>query len=290
METMSPYQATQILDSLCQQDAELETSQHLAKAALLFAIENGQDIDLDEQLILINKLALEAAVYVDISGDVSDIAKGLCYFFKEIKGYQGDTDDYYRPENSFLNQVVAHRKGIPISLAVLYISVANRLGFDDIAGVAFPGHFLLCFGGKANTGEAVYVDPFDHRIINDAECEKKLQSLFGKQARMHRSFLFAVDNRNIIARMARNLVEVFQNTHQYEAALVCCSRAISSAPGQAEDHFIRAALYEKLECHSAAIQEFARFIYLSPKDERIGDIKREIARLREGSSKSKYVH
>ena len=287
---MSPYQATQALDALLIKGTEVDSRISLAEEALLFAIENGQEFELEEQLKLIDDLSMEASSHIDISAGVSEIAKSLCYFFKEIKGFQGDSGDYYNPENSFLNNVIEQRKGIPISLAVLYISVANNLGFNDIAGVAFPGHFLLRLGGGEDAPEVVFVDPYYHTIINENEREKKLQSLFGKQARMHRSFLLTVDNRYILARMARNLTEIYQNKHQYELALVCCTRAISADPEHPDDHYIRATLYEALDCFTAAIQEFSRFIYLSPKDERIGEIKNEIRRLREAHDKTKYVH
>ena len=106
----------------------------------------------------------------------------------------------------------------------------------------------------------------------------------------HCSYLHTVSNREILARMARNLVEIYQEKKLYELALICCTRAINTEPGLAEDHYTRANLYEKLDCHGAALQEFSRFIYLSPKDDRIGEIKEKIRWLREASEKPKYVH
>lgn len=291
METMLPYHASQVLDSLLPADIELDNNNDLAKAALLFALENGQEFLLEEQLKLIDDLSKEASSYLDLSASTTEIAEGLCYFFKEVKGFQGNSENYYDPENSFLNKVLENRRGIPVSMAVLYISVASKLGFNDIAGVAFPGHFLLRFGEDDNApDEAVYVDPYYHKLINDSECEEKLKSLFGSHARMHRSYLGTVSNREMVARMARNLVEIYQEKHLYELALICCTRAINTEPGLAEDHYTRANLYEKLDCYTAAVQEFSRFIYLSPKDDRIGDIKAQIRRLREASEKPKYVH
>ncbi|MBL4607852.1 MAG: tetratricopeptide repeat protein [Pseudomonadales bacterium] len=288
MNTLLPYRASQVLDGLLTDDVELDKNHDLVKAALLFSLENEQDFILDEQLALLTQLSKEASLYVDLSAGTKEIAKNFCYFFKEIKGFQCNVEDYYDPENSFLNKVMENRQGIPISMAVLYIGVASQLGFNDISGVAFPGHFLLKLG--EGSGEAVYVDPFYHKLINDSECVERLQSLFGKHARMHRSYLQTVTNRELIARMARNLVEIYQEKHLYELALICCARAMKMEPSLAEDHYVRAKLYEKLDCYLAAVQEYSRFIYLSPKDERIGDIKVQIRRLREAFEKPKYIH
>ena len=291
METMLPYHASQALDSMLPADIEFDNNNDLAKAALLFALENGQEFLLEEQLELIDELSKEASIYVDLSASTAEIAKGLCYFFKDVKGFQGNSENYYDPENSFLNKVLENRRGIPISLAVLYISVASKLGFSDVVGIGFPGHFLIRFGEDSNvSGEGVYVDPYFHKLINDSECDERLKSLFGTHARMHRSYLGTMSNRELVARMARNLVEIYQEKHLYELALTCCTRAINTEPGLAEDHYIRANLYQRLDCYGAAVQEFSRFIYLSPKDDRIGDIKAQLRRLRDASNKPKYVH
>lgn len=291
MGTILPYHASQVLDSLLPADIGFDNNNDLAKAALLFALENGQEFVLEEQLTLIDELAREASIYVDLNASTSEIARSLCYFFREVQGFQGNSGNYYDPENSFLNRVLENRRGIPISMAVLYISVASRLGFSDVVGIGFPGHFLIRFGENDNaSSEGVYIDPYYHKLITDSECEERLKTLFGSHARMHRSYLGTVSNRELVARMARNLVEIYQDKQLYELALVCCTRAINAEPGLAEDHYIRADLYEKLDCYSAAVQEFSRFIYLSPKDERIGDIKERIRTLREASDKPKYVH
>ena len=268
---LAPFQAGQRLDQLTGEDFDL------AEGALLLAAENGESIDLEKTLVLVDCLAEEAGLHLDLSAAPEDMAIKLCFFFRELKEFCGDSDDFYNADNSYLNKVLSSRKGIPISFALIYLIVAKRLGIK-MEGIAFPGHFLLQVSEKP----LVIVDPFEHKVINsEKECEERLRSLFGKHARLHASFLKPINNDEILARMARNLVEIHQNHERYELALVNCSRAMALDKDHAEDHSLRAELFEKLDCYAAAIQDYAHFIFLSPKDEQVGEFKTRIRGLKE---------
>jgi len=278
---LSAFHATQILDALV-----VDEQTDLAWVALLIAAENGRPLVMTEQLAQIDALATEAANYIKPSESAENIAQSLCFFMKEVKGFKGNHDNYYNPDNSFLDLVLQTGEGIPITLALLYICVAKRLGIQNIVGVGFPGHFLVKIQGEQD----VLIDPYFHKIIQESECEERIRHLYGKYARMHRSYLLPVSAGELLARMVRNLVDIYKNKHLYDKALLACSRAIKFAPDYPEDYYLRATLYELLECPAAAIQEYAHFIHLAPQDDRISDIKQRITVLREQSQKKNVLH
>lgn len=279
--TLSTFHATQMLDTLV-----LDEQTDLARAALLIAAENGRPIVITEQLARIDAMAAEAANYIKPSESTENIAQSLCFFMKEVKGFKGNNDDYYNPNNSFLDLVLQTGQGIPISLALLYICIAKRLGMQNVVGVGFPGHFLVKIQGEQD----VLIDPYFHKVIQQNECEERIRHLYGKHARLHPSYLQPVSAGELLARLVRNLADLYKNNHLYDKALLACLRAIKFAPDSPEDYYLCATLYELLECPLAAIQEYAHFIYLAPHDDRISDIKQRITILREQSQKKNVLH
>lgn len=277
---LSDFQSTQMLDAL-RMDAETD----LAEVALLMAAEQGQSIVMAEQKKHIDALATEAAAYVKPQDSPEHIAVALCHFMKVVKGFKGNSEHYYQSDNSFLNRVLETRLGIPITLAILYLCLAKRLGVS-LVGVGFPGHFLV----KIPAAKDVLIDPYFHKIIDEDACEERLQHVYGKHARLHRTYLRAVSSAELLARLSRNLVDIYLHRQQDEKALIACNRAIKLDPDQPEDYYTRALLYEKLDCPAAAIQAFAEFIYKAPQDERIADIKQRINRLRAHSRERAVLH
>lgn len=278
---LTDYQATQLLDALC-----VDEKSDVAEVALLMAAELGEAMVLAEQMTKIEALASEAALYVNPQQSPELIAKALCHFMKTVKGFLGNSEDYYQADNSFLNKVLERRLGIPISLAILYLGIARRLGVTNMVGVGFPGHFLV----KIDADKPILIDPYFHKIIQEDECEERLQHVYGKHARLHRSHLHAVSSAELLARLSRNLVEIYSHRHAYEKALTACNRTIKLDADLPEDYYTRALLYEKLECATAAIQAYAEFIYRAPQDERIAEIKQRISKLRMQVSERKVLH
>src|SRR5207244_1825351 len=105
--------------------------------------------------------------------------------------------------NSFLNDVLDRRTGIPITLAVVYLEVARRLGLT-LLGVGFPGHFLVKHPGAPE----LIIDPFFAQVLSPRDCEQRLQAALGSEARLHPSHLRAATTRDILVRMLRNLKQI----------------------------------------------------------------------------------
>jgi regulator of sirC expression with transglutaminase-like and TPR domain len=161
----------------------------LDEAALLLAAHARPELDVAEQLSRLDDLA--GAL---LESSASAVA-GL--LFEEL-GFSGNTEDYTDPRNSFLDQVLDRRLGIPISLAVLMIEVGRRAGVA-IDGVGLPGHFLV-------RGDGELRDPFrGGRRLEQAECEAIFREIHGPTARFRPSMLAPVGPRVILARMLANL-------------------------------------------------------------------------------------
>jgi regulator of sirC expression with transglutaminase-like and TPR domain len=142
----------------------------------------------------------------DCTWEVDEILRGLNFVLFEEGGFHGNEHDYYDPKNSYLHQVLARKTGIPISLSVLYMCVAARLGIKMV-GVNAPGHFLLrCYTGPGSKARMLYIDVFNSgRFLDSAELHQLLQRLGVREDRWEER-LPTTRPRDLFARMLRNLV------------------------------------------------------------------------------------
>ena len=173
----------------------------LGQAALLLATIETPDLDVDAWLARLDELA--AGVRHRAAGEVGDYQRLNAltgYLYGEL-GFRGNAEDYYNPCNSFLNEVIERRLGIPISLAVLLIEVGRRAGVP-LVGVGLPGHFLV----RHVRHVELVLDPFDRgRILTRAECAEILERVFGSRASFEPRMLRPVGPRQILVRMHSNL-------------------------------------------------------------------------------------
>jgi regulator of sirC expression with transglutaminase-like and TPR domain len=168
----------------------------LDTVSLLIAQHARPDLDVDRELGLLDDLA---------SSCPTPTLDGLVTHLFHDLGFAGNAADYYDPRNSYLDQVVARRLGIPITLSVLAIVVGRRLGVP-LAGVGMPGHFLL----RDRVDPAVFVDPFGGGSLLDREaCAAIFRSLHGPDATFDERFLDPVPPQLVVARMLANLRSVF---------------------------------------------------------------------------------
>jgi regulator of sirC expression with transglutaminase-like and TPR domain len=177
-------------------DAELD----LAQAALLIAEPEYPDLDIPGCLELLDELSDSARRARHRSGEpaLQRIARHL----HQEAGFHGNDEDYYDPRNSYLNEVLQRRTGIPITLAVVILEVARRCGVTA-QGISFPGHFIVRGEGP------VYVDPFDAELL-DADRLRQLHARATGNSREPDSRLLApASKRAILARMLNNLRAIF---------------------------------------------------------------------------------
>src|SRR5262249_47950824 len=151
-------------------------------------------------------LAREAEMVVKMGDDTIEKIQLLSHFLFEQKGFEGSRDDYGDPRNSFLNEVIDRRRGIPITLSLVYLVVGRRLGLI-LFGVSFPTHFLV----KAvdDRGELI-IDPFyDGSILTLEEIRARLTQIYGQPVEVSPGHLKPVGPRHILARMLRNLKAIY---------------------------------------------------------------------------------
>jgi regulator of sirC expression with transglutaminase-like and TPR domain len=250
----------------------------LAEAALLIAADEYPGLDIEENLARFDAMGatLRRRLRPDIG--VTDSLLALNHYLFTELGFAADTDDYYDPRNSFLNEVLARRKGIPITLSVVYMEVGRRIGLV-LHGVCFPGHFLVkcpLHGGVA------ILDPYA------AGASLSLDDLRGRLAalapgqpapELTADMLAAAGNREILARMLRNLKGIYLRRREFAKALAAADRIVLLLPEAAEEHRDRAAIYAELECFRAALAGFRRYLEMKPGAEDAGAVRQKIAEL-----------
>lgn len=254
---------------------------NLAEAALVIAREAYPQLDIAVQLARIDALAatLKQRLRPDIT-PTEKLAQFNHYLFNEL-GYAGNSDDYYDPRNSYLNDVIERKLGIPITLSVLYIEVGRRLGLP-LSGVSFPGHFLVkC----ALRDGAVIIDPYAKGAsLGIKDLQKRLRVLVGStdvapEAVMR--LLAIAQPADIIARMLRNLKAIHNERGDKSRALTAVSQVIDLCPDAAGDYRDRARLLEELECFRASLADFETYLRLDPQASDAQIVRAKIAVLRE---------
>ncbi len=209
----------------------------LLEAAL--SIAQDEYSDLDPLAVLAEVDALGYRLKRRIPADASPVQRLRYlnrYFFQEV-GFCGNVNDYYDPRNSYLNDVLATRRGIPISLAVIYMELAGMIDLTA-RGVSFPGHFLVKL--RMPAGEVV-IDPFTGESLSREALEERLlpyrqqRGLIGDAQVPLSLFLQSSTPREIVARMLRNLKEVHRSAQESARLLAVCERLVCLLPAAWEE-------------------------------------------------------
>jgi len=233
----------------------------LAEAALLIAQEEYPWLDVAAYLRRLDELAAAAGSELRQGLAPAERIARLNHFLFVECSFTGNSDDYYDARNSFLNDVLDRRTGIPISLSLVYSEVAQRLDLP-VYGVSFPGHFLVKYVGD----EEIIIDPFFGTVISTDECAQRLRGIYGDEARFDRRLLRPATAREILVRMLSNLKQVYIQQSDFERALACVDRILLLAPDTPRELRDRGIIYQRLECFAAALQNFERYLRLAPDD------------------------
>ncbi|MBX9631236.1 MAG: tetratricopeptide repeat protein [Burkholderiales bacterium] len=241
-----------------------EDSICLAEAALLVAEAQYPGLDIENYLARIDGFARELRERLgDEAGHTERLGALNQYLFQEL-GFAPDTDNYYDPRNSFLNEVLERRRGIPLSLSIVYIAVGRRLGLD-LRGVSFPGHFLV----KCPVdGGMVVLDPYHGGAsLSLEDLQKRLREVRGGEVSraILSEMLVSAAPREVMVRMLRNLKSIYLKAQQLNDALAVLEWLVPLAPGDHEEVRDRGVVYQELECFRAALADFERYVALEPK-------------------------
>ncbi len=252
----------------------------LAEACLLIAQDAYPDLDIGAYLARIDALAAKVRSRVPADGFAEQKVVALNrYLFNEL-GFSGNERDYYDPRNSYLNQVLERRIGIPITLSILYMEIGQRLGLR-FQGVSFPGHFLVKL--RVSGGHLV-IDPF---CGGEAQSESELRARLAQVLPRREAetlplpqILAAASSRQILARVLRNLKGIYAQSAQAQIALKVMQRMVMVAPHAAEEVRDRGLAYYQLECFRAALADLEDYLDRRPDAPDAGAIKSKAAALR----------
>jgi regulator of sirC expression with transglutaminase-like and TPR domain len=249
-------------------------SQHgLAEGALILAAEAKPDVDIKGGLDCIADLAGRSRALVENAASARAAIEALNYSLFELERFRGNQEQYDDPRNSFLDEVLARRRGIPITLSILYVEVARRLGFEAY-GISFPGHFLAKVVGVPEApGGEVIVDPFFGRTLSHEDCAERLRAAAGDDISFDPDWLRPASAREIYVRMLNNLKLHYLQRVDGLAALGCFDRILVLTPDAAPEYRDRGLLLERLDCVLPAIEDLTRFLELAPRDEQAASIR-----------------
>ena len=252
----------------------------LGRAALAIARIAYPELDPGPYLAELDTLAAAAGARLPAAGSDVDAVRAVAgYLFRE-RGFRGNEEDYYDPRNSFLNDVLVRRTGIPITLAVVLIETSARIGLR-LEGVGFPGHFLVRAPGACGP---VLLDPFDGgRVVPQKELLARLQALAGPERRtvteVPPDAVEATGTRAILARMLRNLLRIYLERDDAAHALDSIDLLSALVPVTPELLRVRGMLFERLECFAAALQDIRAYLELAPHAPDAADMRGRVARL-----------
>ena len=252
----------------------------LGRAALAIATQEYPDLKIEDCLSQLD--ALGQAVELRIGEERNPyrvIAALNTVLFKE-HGFQGNRAEYYDPKNSFLNDVITRKKGIPISLSVIYMEVARRVGLS-LGGVGFPGHFLV----KYHDAEIeILIDVFNEGEIRAREdLDQMLQQLYRGQVSYQPGFVTPLSKRDILRRMLNNLKWIYLEKGDPLKTLSVLDQLVILDPGSASEIRDRGLLYITLECYAQALEDLESYLRLAPGADDAPRIKAQIESVRQRS-------
>ena len=257
-----------------------QSSFDIAECALIIAQQEYPNLDITGYLRQLNHLAdrLRARLPAD-AGKPHVISMLNHFLFREL-GYAGNFDNYYDPRNSFLNDVIDRRVGIPITLSILYIEIARRVGVA-LQGISFPGHFLA----KCVTDQGVIVlDPFNKGIsLSEADLRERLRESGDSSAHSDTplvALLRPATPHEILVRQARNLKAIYIKARDLEKAVAMSNLILCVNPIDIKELRERAALYHQLFCFRSALADFERLVELDVDAADDDDIREAIAELK----------
>lgn len=250
----------------------------LAAAALLIALDEYPGLSVQKYLLEIERIASAVRTRLMSRRDVwpMDAIEAMnCQLF-DIERFRGNQDDYYDPRNSFLNEVLDRKTGIPITLSLLYLEIGRRVGVT-LYGVGMPGHFIV---KVVHRGVEILVDPFCHgEILLEEQCQGKLMQILGQGFKFERSYLDAVNSHQILERMLANLKGIYFDRQDYAKVLDVIEKMLLIRPDSPEHIRDRGSVHYKLGRLSLAVRDWARYLELDPSARDAGEVENNLKRL-----------
>ena len=261
----------------------------LAEACLLVAEDAYQGLDVNRYLAEIERMAARLRGRLPPGADAEEKVIALNQFLFDDLGFSGNAEDYYDPRNSYLNEVIERRRGIPISLSILYMEVGRKIGLP-LEGISFPGHFLVRLGLRGST---LVLDPFSGGApLSEEDLRKLLRRVIAESGRAGLrgagdvaaelpldQFLEPAGHRQVLARMLRNLKNIYREKDQPQQLLKVINRMIAVSPEAHGELRDRGLVYQQLEAFRAALKDLNDYLERDPEALDADDIRARVVEL-----------
>lgn len=232
----------------------------LGLAALLVGAEEEDGVDVDGSLVALDDLAERVEEAVTGTTELQRVASLIEQVFVR-EGFHGDKEATSDPRNSYLHQVLERRAGLPITLSILVIEVARRVGIE-LHAVGFPTHFLVGITGQAG----LYIDPFNQgRILTVDECKALLHVNTGGVLAFDGRYLEPTPTSEVLARVSRNLKNLHLKRQDYDAALRASERIVLLSPDDWAEVRERGVIQFRRREFASAMVDLRRYLTELPE-------------------------
>ena len=247
-------------------------AEDLASAALAIARVEYPSLESAPYVDALARMGREAAERVAHAGPGRlETIRAFNEYLYDEQGFVGNREHYDDPRNSLLNEVLERRTGIPITLAVVYLEVARRAGLR-VAGINFPGHFLLRAteeGPAPGGADFVIIDPFHGgALLSEGDCRELLRQHVGEEAAFDRSLLEPTTRHHIVVRMLVNLKRLYVRMRSFPQARFISDLLLTVDPSAISELRDRGLLAYHLQDFAAALRDLEEYLRLSPRVER----------------------
>lgn len=247
---------TELVRMTQQRDEEID----LAHAVLLLAKQRYPDLAIEPYLAQIDAIAAAVRRHLGEDADPRRIVAELNRQLFEVEGFRGNERDYYDPRNSYLNEVLDRKLGIPITLSLVYMEVARCVPLPAL-GVGLPGHFVV----KVPTPEGdILLDPFSGgKELSEADCQERLDRVYGGLLRLEKSMLLPVTKRQMLVRILNNLKTIYLTQGEFDRALDAIHSILVLEPSSLPDLRDRGLLYYRQNRWAEALSDLRKYLMLA---------------------------
>jgi regulator of sirC expression with transglutaminase-like and TPR domain len=256
----------------------------LARACLMIAQDAYPGLDVERYLGEVERMAMRLRTRMPQSNAAEEKVGALNQFLFDDLGYWGNTDDYYDPRNSYLNDVIDRKTGTPISLSIVYMELGRRIGLP-LDGISFPGHFLVRLRLRAGM---LVLDPFTGGAPqSETELRERLQRVIPEGATGNvpvsalplDQFLEPASKRQILTRVLRNLKGIYREKDKPERMLEVLNRMLLVAPDASSELRDRGYVYQRLECWRPALKDLSDYLEREPEAPDLDDVRVKLMEL-----------
>lgn len=249
----------------------------LARAALYIAQEEYPELEPEQYVNTLDEMAEELSMRLPDRKYPLLIIQTINQYIYDELGFNSNNNDYYDTKNSFLNEVIERRVGIPISLSLIYLEIARRIDFPMV-GVGMPGHFLI----RPDFEEMeIFVDTFNRgEVIFYQDCQDRLSQIYQQNIDFKPEYLTAVSKKEFLARMLNNLKIIYVHQQELEKALGAVERKLLLFPDASIELRDRGLLLFQLGYFSQAIRELENYLEIASDSEDVSTIRSLISQLR----------